>query len=586
MTPYSPLDARRRSFYRKIAYVVAICVLLMPLFWLSHPATRGSAERKGRGGGVLAQFRENHGLSQTQLGEIDLTSETIKLSTLGMRGIAVQVLWHKANTYQMKKNWTALRATLEQLSKLQPHFTSVWMHQAWNISYNVSVAFDDYRDKFYWIVEGIKYLQQGIRYNSHEPRLPRDVGRFITWKIGKHDDARLMRRLFEEEPYFGNGRGDRSGRDSMAGATAPGLPPNPGVAMGSPPYDNWLVGKAWLRESETVFEEKERQHGYGANGGLGKVMLFSEAPLAQVYYAEALEKEGRFGGDAKTGAGGVAQRAWATAAKEWRKFGECEFRAEGEITYRLGDLDRYQKQLAENVKALEALAPGLREQLHQKKLAALKKAEREAITLPDEQRTPEQHRLAKEVKARLRVTNKELARAVTGEHARQARELEEKIQAAEELASYTRLQRKTVNYEFWQRRTELEQTAEAIAARKAIYEGDQALRTGQIKASREAFERGFRIWRKILDEDQAKVAAPARPKEPDEDQQESALLLDDRDLCDDLVEAVQRYRKAVDQDDGKFPDSFILQDVLEKHGATQPKPAAKKASEADKGAKK
>ena len=71
---------QRQRFIRKIIYAVAIAALLLPLSWLSQPATTQSD------GGVLAQMREEHHLSQADLGEIDPTSETIKLATLGMRG--------------------------------------------------------------------------------------------------------------------------------------------------------------------------------------------------------------------------------------------------------------------------------------------------------------------------------------------------------------------------------------------------------------------------------------------------------------------------------------------------------------------
>ena len=71
-------------------------------------------------------------------------------------------MWWKATQYQMKKDWTRLRATLDQISKLQPHSIHVWRYQAWNLSYNVSVAFDDYHDKFYWVIEGLNYMLDGV----------------------------------------------------------------------------------------------------------------------------------------------------------------------------------------------------------------------------------------------------------------------------------------------------------------------------------------------------------------------------------------------------------------------------------------
>src|SRR5687768_7821892 len=126
--------SERKAFYRKIAYAVAIAVLLFPLYVLSSPSTAKNPQ-----GGKLAKLRDKYKLSQTDLGEIDPANETIKLATLGLRGVAVNLLWSKANEYKKKEDWTNLMAVLEQLSKLQPNFIAFWKFQAWNVSYNVSV---------------------------------------------------------------------------------------------------------------------------------------------------------------------------------------------------------------------------------------------------------------------------------------------------------------------------------------------------------------------------------------------------------------------------------------------------------------
>ena len=80
----------RQRFNRKIVYACLIAALLLPLSWLSQPET---TETKG---GVLAQMRSEHQLSQAQLGEIDPASETIKLATLG---INIDTLTQEQDTY-------------------------------------------------------------------------------------------------------------------------------------------------------------------------------------------------------------------------------------------------------------------------------------------------------------------------------------------------------------------------------------------------------------------------------------------------------------------------------------------------------
>ena len=153
------------SFWRKVVYVGAIVLLLFPLFWIGQPATRTSA------GGVLAQQRTKSGLSQSSLGEIDPAGESIKLATLGLRPWAVWALWDKSFEYKKKEDWEGLSATLNQITKLEPYFITVWEHQSHNLAYNVSVEFDDYRMRYHWVTKGIDFLVGGVHANRENPRL-------------------------------------------------------------------------------------------------------------------------------------------------------------------------------------------------------------------------------------------------------------------------------------------------------------------------------------------------------------------------------------------------------------------------------
>ena len=85
--------------------------------WPDAPATV-TKEGERRPGGQLAELRNEYRLAQVNLGDVDPASETIKLATLGLRGVAVNLLWEKANYYKKVEDWTNLTATLEQLAKL------------------------------------------------------------------------------------------------------------------------------------------------------------------------------------------------------------------------------------------------------------------------------------------------------------------------------------------------------------------------------------------------------------------------------------------------------------------------------------
>ena len=136
-----------------------------PMAWLAMRRRRGDDDRAAS----WRKLRTEARLGQADLGAIDPASETIRMATLGLRGIAVTMLWNKANEYKKTEDWTAFQATLEQLARLQPYFVKVWQYQAWNLSYNVSVELDNVRDRFYYVKQGIEYLQDGIDYLRDNP---------------------------------------------------------------------------------------------------------------------------------------------------------------------------------------------------------------------------------------------------------------------------------------------------------------------------------------------------------------------------------------------------------------------------------
>ncbi|MEA1950369.1 MAG: IRE (iron responsive element), partial [Planctomycetota bacterium] len=221
--------SRNRSFRRKIIYLIAIGLLLPVLYWLGHPEAQSTKDAKGSPGGKLAQIRREQKLSLTQLGQIDPTSETIKLATFGMRPIAANLLWAKANDYKMKKDWTNLSATLNQLTKVQPNIIEFWRFQGWNLAYNCSTEFDDYRQRYRWVIKGIEFIKLGQNYNDREPRLLSNIGWIISQKIGRADEHKQFRKMFRaDDDYHG--------------------------ARPKDERDNWLVGKRWYKKAEVMVD--------------------------------------------------------------------------------------------------------------------------------------------------------------------------------------------------------------------------------------------------------------------------------------------------------------------------------------------
>ena len=163
--------SQSRSFARKVTYIAVIGGLLIPLSLVSRPATRDKQNLIRDAGGVLSSLRDEYELSQARLSEIDPGSETMKLASLGLRGLAVNLLWMKALDAQEKKQWDVFSSTLNTLVKIQPNFIKVWEFQGHNLSYNTSNEFDDYEQRYHWVKKGIEFLTEGIAYNRRDHRI-------------------------------------------------------------------------------------------------------------------------------------------------------------------------------------------------------------------------------------------------------------------------------------------------------------------------------------------------------------------------------------------------------------------------------
>jgi hypothetical protein len=69
----------------------------------------------------------------------------------------------------------------------------VWLVQAWNMAYNISVKFKDYPDRWRWVQRGIELLRDdGLRYNPNETLIYRELAWFFQHKLGQNlDDANM-----------------------------------------------------------------------------------------------------------------------------------------------------------------------------------------------------------------------------------------------------------------------------------------------------------------------------------------------------------------------------------------------------------
>src|SRR5262249_16583128 len=123
---------QQKSVYRKFIYFGLIVVLF----------TVSLVFRKV----VINSQAEELRLRQVDRGEVERTDPALRLSLSGMRGLAVTSLWLAAIERQKKHEWSEMEVLVRSLTKLQPHYTSPWLFQSWNLAFNVSVECDRSRD--------------------------------------------------------------------------------------------------------------------------------------------------------------------------------------------------------------------------------------------------------------------------------------------------------------------------------------------------------------------------------------------------------------------------------------------------------
>lgn len=276
------------ALLRKVVYGVSLVVLVVLLYLLGAPAkvvVEPGGDIRSAPGGLLAQYRTAKELSEAQMGEIDPASSTIKLATFGMRGIAMSLLWHQAMEKQKRHEWNDVVAIANQIIVLEPHFEPIWTFLGWTLAYNASAEFDDYRERYRWVIRGIDFLISGVKRNRKSPKLYKEAGWTISHKIGMADEMEQYRRLLKNDEYFGL-RHDC---------------PRPSDR------DNWMLGRRWYHKGEELVLS-----GIGL-GNQSDFVYFANSRFNLFNYAKWLRKDGTFGEP--------AMQAWINALDEWKEFG-------------------------------------------------------------------------------------------------------------------------------------------------------------------------------------------------------------------------------------------------------------------------
>jgi len=269
------------SRQRKLLYAVGIILLLGPIVYLGFPVQQSATGAAASSGlGKLGRLRQDYDLGEATLGEVDPSSSVMNLVLLGLRGPAASLLHLQAIEYQEHKQWAKLRTTVDSIILLQPHYVQIWKFQGWNLAYNVSREWDKVDDRFYWVKEGIKFLQRGTARNETVPILEHNVGEVVDKKMGVSDEKKFFRDFFVHDP-------DVKFKDKVTGANGPD------VEINKDGLDSYLVARQHFVDANV----KDDNDGLVEVKGMTHV-FFRQGPVKSLMsYAEALTKEGKFYGE-------------------------------------------------------------------------------------------------------------------------------------------------------------------------------------------------------------------------------------------------------------------------------------------------
>jgi hypothetical protein len=266
----------------------------------------------------LDKEKKNKDLGEAAIGQVDTGSFMLKLALLGgARGVAANVLWTRAEELKREQDWDRMKTTVDLITKLQPHFLSVWTFQGWNLAYNVSVEWDAPEDKYQWIKEGIKFIKAGVQKNRRSPDLLWDTAWTYYHKLGFSDESIIFRRLFRDDD-------DEEFKTYIE-------PESKIRVVGN---DNFQLAYGWFSRAIWLVDEGETRLTSGTEldyvdpspqhkGRPGDLAFRSMPAHAQTRYASSLEKMSIKGVPATFGE--VAKNEWEKALREWVNFGTYTF---------------------------------------------------------------------------------------------------------------------------------------------------------------------------------------------------------------------------------------------------------------------
>lgn len=143
---------------------------------------------------LLNELRQELGLTRTE--PLRNAPPLLVFTTVvlgGFRGLIANALWVRLMELQDQGKYFEMVQLSDWITKLEPRIAAVWVVAAWNMSYNISVKFNDFRDRWRWVLRGIELLRdEGLKYNPNHPEIYRELAWHFLHKLGHYlDDAHL-----------------------------------------------------------------------------------------------------------------------------------------------------------------------------------------------------------------------------------------------------------------------------------------------------------------------------------------------------------------------------------------------------------
>lgn len=187
--------------FKKPALLVAAAFLLLVVGLCQHS---------------LNMQRADPALGLTEAAPLENAPPVLAFTTVALgsfRGLIANALWIRAQDLQLDEKYFEMVQLSDWITKLQPRIGKVWVHQAWNMSYNISVKFSDPADRWRWVQRGIELLRdEGLKYNPADPELYQELAWHFLHKIGQNlDDAHNYYKFqwaHQMQDLLGTGRPD------------------------------------------------------------------------------------------------------------------------------------------------------------------------------------------------------------------------------------------------------------------------------------------------------------------------------------------------------------------------------------------